>query len=499
MKLARCFSRQANAWAVCWAASFLLAPALAAAEAPTSTIRFQKPSRGTESAPANPALQFRSSSGGARAAAPQAAEGAAASQVTTKVAKVAVAARPLSAAPKVAAAPIVRQAATRHKTVRPSFAQPSREVVPANHEPWYGEDGGPGGIMDIQSETILGAPCESCVDCAEPACGCAEPGCGICEPECGLVDPGCGLMEPGCGLVDPGCGIMEPTCGCGDPDCGAPDCGSCVGNPGPDYWCFPVCLPRLKEFTVWGGVHGFKGPRDVFDGGTDGNFGFQEGFNLGGRAPLVGLLFPQLSYQLGYQAVQSRLSGSSNSTEDRSQQFVTAGLFRRVPTGLQFGAVWDGMRDDFVTEEDFHQIRYEISIKSQQGREIGFMGATHTNNAVVGAHDYQSVDQYVGFFRCHFREASEVRFWGGATNDSEGLFGADFYAPLNNRWSLQSGFNYLITDHANGAVAAREESWNVGMNLVWHFGKTAKKSLYNPHRPLFSVADNGWMFIDERP
>jgi hypothetical protein len=90
-----------------------------------------------------------------------------------------------------------------------------------------------------------------------------------------------------------------------------------------------------------------------------------------------------------------------------------------------------------------------------------------------------------------------MRFWGGATNDSEGLFGSDIIAPLNNRWSLQTGFNYLITDAAEGPVGAREESWNVGLNLVWHYGCMAKKGQINPHAPLFPVADNGWMFIDQ--
>jgi hypothetical protein len=253
---------------------------------------------------------------------------------------------------------------------------------------------------------------------------------------------------------------------------------------------------------VWGGVHGFKGPRDSpdFEGAGDNNFGFQEGFNLGGRAPLVGLVFPQLSYQLGYQSVQSQLSGTTDgSTEDRLQHFVTAGMFRRVPAGVQFGAVWDYMQDDLIAEQDFEQVRYELSLKSRRGREIGFWGATHTNSNLVDGDEFQAVDQYCGFFRYHFREAGELRFWGGATNDNEGIFGADAYAPFNNRWSLQAGFNYLIPEQEPGADAAREESWNVGINLVWHYGRTAKASLTNPHRPMFSTADNGWMFIDARP
>jgi hypothetical protein len=73
----------------------------------------------------------------------------------------------------------------------------------------------------------------------------------------------------------------------------------------------------------------------------------------------------------------------------------------------------------------------------------------------------------------------------------------DIVAPLNNRWSMNTGFNYLITDEPNGVVGAREESWNVGLNLVWHYGCRAKQTQTSRHSPVFSMADNGWMFIDQ--
>ncbi|MEQ8210686.1 MAG: hypothetical protein RH917_12720 [Lacipirellulaceae bacterium] len=367
--------------------------------------------------------------------------------------------------------------------------------------------------------------CETCIgDCTcEPGCGIIEPGCG-CDPGCGIIEPGCGcepacgIYEQTCGCAEPGCGICEATCGC-DPGCGFVEpgcgcdtlggcdaccgdgvgCGTCVGCPGDDYECIPICIPRFKELYAWAGVHGFKGPRDSIAGGPgDGNFGFQEGVNISGRAPLVGLLFPELSYQLGYQAVQSRLSGTSDGdASDRSQQFVTGGFFRRVPVGLQFGAVFDLMRDDLIREEDFHQIRYEMSLKSPKRREFGFWGASSTNNVVIGGINYESVQQYALFYRWHFRNGGKGRLWGGGTNDDEGLFGGDFWVPLNDRWSLQSGFNYLITDATAGTIGAQEESWNVGMNLVWHWGKTARRGCDSPFRPMFNVADNGWMFIDQ--
>ena len=348
--------------------------------------------------------------------------------------------------------------------------------------------------------------------CTEPSCGIVEPGCGCAEPSCGIVEPGCGIVEPGCGCTEPSCGIVEPGCGIVEPSCGCDSCGdgvgcgSCVSN-GPDYWCFPVCLPRLKELRFWGGVHGFKGPRDApaFGGNGDGNFGFQEGINIAGRPPLIHQIFPGIAYQLGYQAVQSQLSGNSGgSANDRSQNFVTAGLFRRVRSGLQFGAVWDYQSDDFLVDTSLQQVRYEISLKSPRGREIGFWGASHVNSDSVilptnGLTKLQTVDQYCGFIRWNFQNGGNVRIWGGGTNDDEGLFGADWWFPANDRWSIQSGFNYLITGDDAGTAGAQEEAWNVAINVYWHWGARARKNCGSPFQPLFNVADNGTMFVDQAP
>jgi hypothetical protein len=561
MKFARLIDSQLSVWAAAFAAAFLLAPAVGAAEETGAAgVVFQRPKHTSQAASAPAAttggIQFRSASAGSSAGKTNAAAASAANAPTTTTTAPSTAAgnplrsttaarvvpatsttaasttvadsepvqaashnvaRPLSEAPRPAPQRPAQQA-VQQTTQQAAPRAAARAPVHTASLPSYAEQGqdlsGLGStrraraISAASIEHLMGPTSDRTVqqagycDCGEPTCGvCGEPTCGICEPACGCAEPVCGCAEPTCGVVEPGCGL-EAGCGCAEPDCGMVGCGSCVGNPGPDYWCFPVCLPRFKDLRFWGGVHGFKGPRDspAFGGAGDGNFGFQEGFNIGGRAPLVSLLFPQLAYQFGFQAVQSQLSGRSDGgSSDRSQEFVTAGVFRRVRSGLQFGAVWDMMRDDFQASEDFHQLRYEVSIKGQSGLEFGFWGASHLNDKTVAGINYQSVDQYTGFVRWQFREGGSVRFWGGASNDSEGIVGADFIAPLSNRWAVNSGFNYLITDQPNGALGAQEESWNVGINLVWFYGFTAKSGNSNPFAPLFQTADNGWMFIDRTP
>lgn len=517
-------------------------------------VHFQKPQRGA-TASSSSGVQFRSASAQQPDAAVTDAAPAErpAPKPTAKPRRAAASPNPLRSSGEAAQ----QSAAKEQKIVRAAFEQPAATTAakPAVKKPSYVTESAPQvqrvaaapqrtvvrrdnavrrdasnslaasyrRSQQVEQATFIGGYCDTDPGCGivepgcgiyEPSCGCGEPSCGICEPGCGIMEPGCGIIEPGCGIMEPGCGIYEPTCGCGEPSCGICDpgcgiadcgdgvgCGSCV-DAGADYWCFPVCLPRLRELRIWGGVHGFKGPRDApaFGGSGDGNFGFQEGINIAGRAPVVGRLFPGIAYQLGYQAVQSQLSGTSGgSSTDRSQQFVTAGLFRRVPHGLQFGCVWDLMRDDFMASEDFHQLRYEVSLKSPKGREIGFLGTTHTNDKGVSGVTYQAVDQYVGFLRWNYPRGGNFRIWGGGTNDSEGIFGAEVWLPATDRWSVQSGFNYLITDKNAGTIGAQEESWNVGINFYWHFDRSAKKNCGSMFQPLFNVADNGSFFLDQAP
>lgn len=390
---------------------------------------------------------------------------------------------------RVAAKPPTKKAPVSRGKVLPAaveLQQPEQIIKPIPEESDGSDEihfGSPSEVWEVPTEFEGGENFESGCPCGQGACSC-DPGSGICDPGCGVCDPGCGLGEPGCG-------------------CSQPSCGSFIGIPGPEFWCFQVCLPRIKDVTFWGGVQGFRGPRDFVAGAaptsrSDSNFGFHEGVNISGRAPLVGRLFPQLSYQLGFQAFQSRLSGTDYNGDDRGQQFITAGLYRRVSSGVQFGAVFDYMQDDLDQNIDLNQVRYEISLKSPRGREIGFWGASSTNDDISDGVNWETVDQYAAFFRWNLYDGYQARFWGGGTGNSEGILGADFYAPLTDSWSLQTGFNYLIPEQSPSPEATRQESWNLGINLVWHIGRSAKKGANSPFRPLFGVADNGWMFVDRK-
>lgn len=282
-----------------------------------------------------------------------------------------------------------------------------------------------------------------------------------------------------------GCGTEGECASCGTWDgCGRADCEQCIS----------LCLPRFRHLTLFGGVQGFKGPRD---NGTNSNFGFHEGFAVSGRAPFVG--WRGIGYQFGYRTTQTRLHGDLVDQDGRSQHFLTGGLFRRSQVGLQYGVAYDWLRDDLTEEVDLSQLRTELSVLGPRGGEVGFLGMFHTNSENVfdgnATTEFQSVNQYLLFFRRRFENCGEGRLWGGFTDNDAGIFGGEFLVPLDDRWSLSGGFNYLIPEEDSPPQAAIQEAWNIGISLVWHWRCDAKAAQNSPFRPLFNVADNGTMII----
>jgi hypothetical protein len=170
--------------------------------------------------------------------------------------------------------------------------------------------------------------------------------------------------------------------------------------------------------------------------------------------------------------------------------------------------VWDFLRDERWGAVDFHQLRGELSLIDHGCHEWGVAVAIHLNDEEKFffdndedrvSHLYQPSDQYLLFYRFHSYRGGEGRFFAGFNDDDDGIIGADMLLPLQDRWSLNAGFTYLIPDEPAGRIGAASEAWNIGLALVWHYDCRARKSHNNCYRPLFNVADNGSMIIDKRP
>ncbi|MCA9101183.1 MAG: hypothetical protein KDA63_08540 [Planctomycetales bacterium] len=288
---------------------------------------------------------------------------------------------------------------------------------------------------------------------------------------------------------------------CGPDGCDVPYGGYSVDSR-PSYFIPPGNWYWWDDFTIFGGVHGFKGP---LDDGRNGNFGFHEGLNWGG--PLWDYM--QIGYQVGAQVAHSNFHGDqvySPDDDGRTQYFVTAGLFHRADgCGLQLGIVCDWLEDDYFGQINLTQLRGEISYVFKNQNEIGIWTATNTDEANISPEvlavsnlpaSVRSADMFNAFWRTRFGQRGEGRLWAGASSGGNVVFGGEIRVPLAKNFALESSFNYLSADGENGRYDNSAESWSTVINLVWYPGWTACRSGKHPYRPLFNVADNTTFMID---
>lgn len=238
--------------------------------------------------------------------------------------------------------------------------------------------------------------------------------------------------------------------------------------------------------SVFAGVQGFKGPLDQ---GSNGNFGFHEGINLSGQLESD----ESIAYQLGWQAIQSDLTGTIATPDDhRGQHFVTAAIFHRSRCGMQYGIAWDWIHDEFIQDVNINQIRAELGLLNQHGKEIGFWTALNTRDDTNALGSLiTSTDQYAFFYRMRFPVGGDGRLWGGFTGQDDGLFGGDIRMPLSDNVSFLAGANYVIPHDSGGSAGAQDEAWNLGIHFVWHTHGGALCNSCDSVRPMFDVADNG--------
>ncbi len=278
---------------------------------------------------------------------------------------------------------------------------------------------------------------------------------------------------------------------------------------GPQPWTISDSMPR--DFSVFAGVQGFKGATDL---GRNGNFGFHEGFNLGG-------LFGDpwgFGYQAGAQGVHSDFKGNqtlnSGSGEPqyddtaRNQVFVTGAIFRRVlDGGLQGGTAIDYFHDSYYETTDLMQIRTEWSLVWPAAFEIGFWGAFGVSREQMHArlnpetplnYVLSPKDMYSLFYRRYFTGGGQGRLWAGLSGMADVLVGADLSIPLGTSWALENNFSYVLPKHGTSSGGQMEESFAVSIQLVWYPGRSAYDVHRTPSCPLFNVADNSVFLVDHR-
>ncbi len=265
-----------------------------------------------------------------------------------------------------------------------------------------------------------------------------------------------------------------------------------------------------RDFTASAGVTSFQNTSDL---GIHGNFGFNEYANWAmpfWNAFGVGWQMGIRGVQADFQPTQVRAANGNTifNNQARNQVFFTTGFFTRAfeGRGIQGGAVWDYLQNNWYDTSDLSQVRGELSYVWGY-HEFGVWGAYNTSNSdgifVNGSRAltyHDTLDVYTGFYRLQFGDANEMKIWGGVTGQGDTIVGTLVRAPMSRSLALEGTFTYLIPRTANtvtlpagGSVNYSEQAWNVSTNLVWYPACRARRSLASPYRPLFEVADNGSM------
>ncbi|MBS0207388.1 MAG: hypothetical protein JSS27_00405 [Planctomycetes bacterium] len=273
-------------------------------------------------------------------------------------------------------------------------------------------------------------------------------------------------------------------------------------------------LSWLNELSIFSGPQAFKNPVDL---GRNGNFGFHAGANLGD------VLWHRrgIGYQVGGQFVDTSLSGNQANGmingDSRKQAFFTLGVFHRAfyGRGWQGGVVVDYLNDNYYTNSNLTQMRYELSIIGANGHEIGYWGAagtqglnqTFTNGGATANQRVRPLPINAFFYRKNFASGGQARLWGGFTGGmygntnttrTAGVIGSDYRVPLSNQWDLVGGFNYIIPSQG-GTSNQMAESFGLSASLVFYPGRCRDGVHNGPYRPLFDVANNYNFILDNQP
>ena len=410
---------------------------------------------------------------------------------------------PAASATPVTASPqsVVRPAAAQMASPRVAAA-PRRSFVPRHLRTAQVMEGT---VIDGGSPIVSSAPMMA----GQPVAGSTVIGSQVIEqsmisggivPETVVQGSVVGCDSGDCGGCD-SCGVVG---GYFDDDC----CGRGGCPPGTPCWLDGLgTVFRNAEF--YSGFTSFRSAlftspltndRTLAD---DCSHGYYGGVNVG--IPLCRLSCGLLSGQFGVRTVNTNFNGNAFSQDSRNQLFFTAGFYRRVDYGFQFGVVADVLREEWYANSDLVQIRGDLGYVWPAGSTFGFRFATNVQDDVVNGtfngvnftgQGIATDDNYRFYLRHDAKQGGFGEVFAGWSETNQGIIGMDFDMPITDRVAFEAGFTYYLNDEGIPAGSGLQggnqlQAYNVYVGMALR--PRGRKWYRSYDRPLFDVADNGSM------
>jgi hypothetical protein len=264
--------------------------------------------------------------------------------------------------------------------------------------------------------------------------------------------------------------------------------------------------------------HGYSSWRGISEGTGANNNGFLYGANYGTK---LGVLsdWTGIGAQIGASYGLYDLNGRSSGFADnriQQQTFVTVGLFRQADrlTNFSGGFVYDAMINDnfsqFAVAPYLSQMRAQLAYAVNDRHEIGFWTSLRVSGQtlnVAGPLTFRPVDQFNFFWHHKFAFGGDGWTWIGfpdhtklGGNGSLGgyIWGGTLTAPLSPCWAAYTDLQYMAPSARIGAAGAIEESFFIGIGLVYYPGGNSRTSsvVGSSWAPYIPVGNNGTFMVD---
>lgn len=259
----------------------------------------------------------------------------------------------------------------------------------------------------------------------------------------------------------------------------------------------------MDNLSIFGGLDGSKEPQDF---GVNALFGGRAHVDSGvalSRKHGIGM---QLGVGFNYSDHAVQVVERIEGTRERTQVFVTLGVFQRAANDWSWGLVYDYQQSGYYDEFDLGQWRGLVSYQLNPCHEVGVRLAfsDQRDRGSFGAIPVvlDPITQGSIYYRHTWESGADTALWLGLAEghsesnvalgdlpplDERFLFGADLHCPLTSQLAIYGEANFIFPADT-GTVDAF-------LGFVFYPGGI-KSRRFNRFAPLQPVANNPSMSID---